>query len=197
MEKEVKRCSRCQETKPLSEFHKNRSTKDGYSYWCGVCKREQLRKWRAENPIKTRRYSREYFQKWKAKHSIQYREHRRKYEREYLRKKRQKSVKYCLENSMGSAISYALQGNKNRRKWEKLVKYTLKDLMRHLEKQFSPKMTWDNYGSYWEIDHIKPKSLFHYKNPEDKEFQQCWALNNLQPLEVNQNRSKHNKYLTL
>ena len=45
-------------------------------------------------------------------------------------------------------------------------------------------MNWDNYGSYWEIDHIKPLSKggsFHYTNT--------------QPLTVKENRRKGAKYL--
>ena len=54
-------------------------------------------------------------------------------------------------------------------------------------------MTWDNYGSYWWIDHIKPRSLFKYEKPEDKEFKECWALKNLQPMEKIANIKKGNK----
>ena len=64
-----------------------------------------------------------------------------------------------------------------------------------MEKQFDKAMSWDNYGSYWEIDHIKPKSLFNYVYPEDLEFQKCWALNNFQPLEKGANRRKYNKFI--
>jgi len=77
---------------------------------------------------------------------------------------------------------------------EKLVGYTLENLTKHLEKQFDDKMSWDNYGSYWHIDHIKPKSLFNYTSEIDKEFKECWGLNNLQPLEAKANLIKHNKY---
>ena len=44
------------------------------------------------------------------------------------------------------------------------------------------------------IDHIKPRSLFKYKKPENKEFKECWALNNLQPLEKIANIKKFNHY---
>ena len=55
-------------------------------------------------------------------------------------------------------------------------------------------MSWDNYGSYWHVDHIKPKSLFHYNNSENPEFKKCWALENLQPLEKFENIRKRDKY---
>ncbi len=35
-----KRCRRCGRSKPLSEFYKNQSTKDGYENGCKECRRE-------------------------------------------------------------------------------------------------------------------------------------------------------------
>ena len=33
----TKRCSKCKKFKPLAEFHKNRTTKDGYQSECKIC----------------------------------------------------------------------------------------------------------------------------------------------------------------
>ena len=44
------------------------------------------------------------------------------------------------------------------------------------------------------VFHIKPKSLFNYTYPEDQEFKDCWALNNLQPMEKIANIKKSNHY---
>lgn len=41
-----KRCSKCKQTKPLIEFYKNRTVKDGYRYDCKVCKAERQRQYR-------------------------------------------------------------------------------------------------------------------------------------------------------
>ena len=48
-------------------------------------------------------------------------------------------------------------------------------------------MNWDNYGKYWHLDHIKPASWFKYSSHTDKDFLQCWSLNNLQPLKAMDN----------
>ncbi|MEK7173272.1 MAG: hypothetical protein AAB723_03815 [Patescibacteria group bacterium] len=95
---------------------------------------------------------------------------------------------------MGTAVWASLKDKKAGKKWESLVGYTLKDLMGHLEKQFDDKILWDSYGSYWAVDHIRPKTLFNYTSPNDLEFKQCWALENLQPLEKMQNIKKGNRY---
>jgi len=57
-------------------------------------------------------------------------------------------------------------------------------------------MNWNNYGrgkGKWTIDHIKPVSKFNYKSVNDEEFQRCWALKNLRPLEYIKNIKKSNK----
>lgn len=50
------RCSKCGESKPPSEFHRDISRPSGISCHCGACKREATRGWRArpENADKLR-----------------------------------------------------------------------------------------------------------------------------------------------
>lgn len=117
---------------------------------------------------------------------------RRLYSKEYY-KKLMLSVKYRIDKSMSVQIRQSLRGNKNGRIWESLVGYSLKELMDYLESLFNTKMNWSNYGFYWEIDHIIPKSLFNYNNYEAEEFKECWALSNLQPLNKQTNREKGNR----
>jgi len=51
-------------------------------------------------------------------------------------------------------------------------------------------MNWENYGSYWEIDHIVPLSAFKITSYEDESFKNCWSLKNLRPLQHSVNSSK-------
>lgn len=53
-------------------------------------------------------------------------------------------------------------------------------------------MSWDNYGE-WHIDHKIPDCKFNYISVNDKEFQKCWALKNLQPLWAIENLRKGSK----
>jgi len=62
------------------------------------------------------------------------------------------------------------------------------DIKIHLEADFTPSMSWENYGSYWEIDHIVPLSHFDEKDPNS--VRDAWHFSNLQPLEKSLNRSK-------
>lgn len=107
----------------------------------------------------------------------------------YQKNRRKIDPKFRVDCNMRSLVRHSLKGRKNGWKWEKWVGYTLNDLVEHLEALFDDKMNWDNYGSYWHIDHIKPRSLFSLE-----EFKECWALSNLQPLEKIANIKKGNKF---
>ena len=39
-----KQCRKCEETKALSDFHKNKSSKDGLASWCKECKKQSRKK---------------------------------------------------------------------------------------------------------------------------------------------------------
>ena len=78
---------------------------------------------------------------------------------------------------------------------DKILGYSVQDLIDHLEAQFNNKMTWSNYGEYWHIDHIIPISWFWYDSIEHPQFKDCWSLDNLQPLEATKNMSKGNRFI--
>ena len=160
------------------------------------------KKWYQKNKEKILQQSREYYQKNREAVQGRHKKYNQKnkerlvyWRRGWQRYKRKIDPKYRLDENMGSAISRALKNGKDRQTWETLVSYTLKDLMEHLEKQFDSKMNWNNYGSYWAVDHLKPRNLFIYTSPDDLEFKKCWALENLQPLEKIKNIKKGNHLL--
>ena len=95
---------------------------------------------------------------------------------------------------MSILIYKSLKGKKLRKSWKSVVNYSLKELINHLEKQFDENMSWDNYGTYWWIDHIKPRASFHFTSPDSPEFKECWALENLQPMEKIANIKKGKRY---
>lgn len=95
-----------------------------------------------------------------------------------------------IRKATGSRIWAGLKGITNGSSFSRLP-YSLDDLVMHLEGRFCDGMSWANYGK-WHVDHVKPCALFDLTNP--KEFQQCWALANLQPLWAAENCAKGAKY---
>lgn len=100
---------------------------------------------------------------------------------------------YKLRRNCSTMIWQALHKKKNGLSILKYLTYSMKDLKIHLESQFDEKTSWENYGSYWHIDHIIPQSKLSYTSMEDDNFKKCWALDNLRPLEAIANIKKSNK----
>lgn len=80
---------------------------------------------------------------------------------------------------------------------ELFLGYTRQQLVSHLERQFSGRMSWKNYAGHvkerrqrgvWVVDHIVPKSSF----PES-DARHAFALANLRPLWIDQNIAKNMK----
>lgn len=110
----------------------------------------------------------------------------------YVKNRYRSDPAFCLTFRMRASMQHALKGQKNGRKWEKMVGYSRHDLVRHLERQFVQGMSWDNMGE-WQIDHIVPKAHFSYTSEHDPEFKVCWGLTNLRPLWIEANKLKSDK----
>ncbi len=116
----------------------------------------------------------------------------------YERERRQKDPTFRLMLNTKNAIYKAIIRNNGGKKGSKTLDalpYTIQQLKEHLEKQFDEYMTWENYGSYWHVDHIYPQSKLPYKSLSDKNFKLCWALDNLRPLEAIENIKKSAKII--
>lgn len=211
----TKQCITCKETKlATTEFFEWKNDSQKLAGVCKICRalrkklyyqnnKEKLCKrthfYQQKNKDKIRKRKRLYYKNNKEKTDKRQKIYRQKPEtkkirNQWFRERRRIYPQFRLSMNMGSAICRALKQNKVGRHWEVLVDYTLSQLKHRLESQFDNKMTWKNYGTYWEIHHIKPQSLFNFITSEDKKFKECWALSNLQSLEIGENRSRGNSY---
>lgn len=134
--------------------------------------------WAAKNPEKRKLI--------RVKSALKHREKKLKYARDRMKTLRQ-DPNFRLSKNMSKAVWAWLKGSKAFRHWEEFVNFTIDELKVHLESQFKDGMTWENYGSYWHIDHIKPLVAC-------TSFQEAWALLNLQPLTQLENSSKGSLY---
>jgi hypothetical protein len=72
-----------------------------------------------------------------------------------------------------------------------VVGCTRKQLQEHLQSQFTDQMHWNNYGTYWHVDHIVPVSHFDLANPEHVKLVHHYT--NLRPMEAVANMMRGNK----
>jgi len=110
--------------------------------------------------------------------------------RKYVRKRRKTDPVFKLRMNLRSRLRAGLKAGGRSPRLLRLIGCTWEDLLKHIESQFTDKMSWDNYGSYWHLDHIIPLAAFDLNNAEH--LNACCHWTNLQPLEKSENlRKKH------
>jgi hypothetical protein len=125
---------------------------------------------------------------------------RRKQQDELRRQSRREDPVLNLRFLVSSMVNKGMRKQnvtKNNSTWNALP-YTPLQLREHLESQFDSWMNWDNHGckeGCWSIDHIIPQSSFKFDSMDHPDFQKCWALENLRPLDHWENVKKSNKIL--
>lgn len=146
----------------------------------------------------------------KLRANPEYRERMRLYLAEYRKTRRKKlsqqSVEYQriarrtiptrrLKDALRAGMRSALQrgGVKKTESALKLVGCTPEEFRAHIEKQFLPGMTWENYGhDTWHLDHIKPCAAFNLHDPLERKA--CFHFTNIQPLWAKVNMHKGPKW---
>jgi hypothetical protein len=84
---------------------------------------------------------------------------------------------------------YALKGKRKSKRTMEYVGCDAQWLFDHISRQLiDTDMNWDNYGSFWHIDHILPLSQFDLNREHDQRVGFGWW--NLRPLHGPENLSK-------
>jgi hypothetical protein len=147
---------------------------------------EQKRIWGANNKDKISAYNKKYGAEHRAELSEKYKEY-------YLERKQTDPAFNILCNSR-TRIRDALKGKNKSAKTVELLGCTPEYLKTWLEGQwYDDKMNWENYGTYWHIDHIIPCSSFDLTDPEQQK--ECFNYMNLQPMIATENLQKGNKIM--
>ena len=180
-----KKCSKCEIVKSLDEFHKQKKAKGSRVSYCKECVSEYGRQYHKANREKIREQAKKHYQRNKEKRY------------KYARNRKADHPVIALRSIVSSQICQALNRNNGSKQGESVMKhlpYTMSQLKEHLESQFEDGMTWGNHTrDGWHIDHIIPQSKLPYDSMDDPNFQKCWALENLQPLEAKENMSLGNR----
>ena len=136
---------------------------------------------------------------WKKEHVEQQKEYGRKYYLEHKKernnrnnKRRKKDIQYKLKCYLRTRINLSLKNNFKSATTEELLGCSIQKLKRHLERQFTEGMSWNNYGK-WHRDEIIPCAKFDLRKPSEQ--RKCFNWRNMQPLWAKDNLSKGTKSL--
>lgn len=215
----MKVCTKCGAEKEEGDFYthrcRNGSRRDCMCYHCKSCmikakkiwetkNKKKYRAWRAMNRKKKRRENPSLFRRLdreaKARYIARIKIDNPEKLKEIYKKtndSHNSTIQGKLNQRMGWTLCEVLRSkshNKNGRKWEELVGYTVHQLKKHLESLFTAGMNWEKFSKgKIHIDHIVPKCKFNFNDANDAEFKACWGLSNLQPLWAKDNLSKNKR----
>jgi hypothetical protein len=139
--------------------------------------KSNTKKWYVENKEKAAEYRKQY--------NIENKEKINEYKKEWIRIKLKTDSFFHLKHNTRRLIYMCLKNNgySKTSKTFNILGCTPIEFKKHLEKQFTEGMTWENLGK-WHLDHIYPISLAkdeehliklnHYTN-----FQPLWAIDNI------------------
>ena len=85
----------------------------------------------------------------------------REKKRDYISKKLKEDSLFNLKFKIISLIrnSFKRKFTDKSKKTIEILGCSFEEFKLYIESKFDENMNWDNYGSYWHIDHIKPISL--------------------------------------
>lgn len=116
------------------------------------------------------------------------------YSKRYLYNRRRTDPAFRLLDNLRCRLREAVKTRRGR--ILNLVGCSIENLVSHLESQFKPGMTWENYGrGGWHVDHRKPCAAFNMSDV--KQMLECFHFTNLQPLWHYENLKKGAKWLDL
>jgi hypothetical protein len=106
----------------------------------------------------------------------------------YIRLKRKKNINFRILCNLRRRITHAIRNNSKSKSTIKLLNCSIKEFKYYLESKFTNKMSWSNYGTYWEIDHIKSCCTFDLSKIEEQK--KCFHYSNMRPLTIKENRRR-------
>ncbi len=173
-------CRKCKQEKSSEKFLKNGSM----CLDCNNLYRKELRKKNLSNPdfiLKEQNRQKDWWEKNRERGN----ERQRLY--------RQNNTNFQISNALRARVKYALIGCVRQDKTFELLGCSPSEWKTHLENQFKDGMSWDNYGSFWEVDHIIPVSHFDLTNREEQ--LKAFHFKNTQPLACQENKQKGNRWV--
>jgi hypothetical protein len=204
-----KTCKTCKANKPLLDFDFHITCKFGRRSECKDCIAEwhrshrlanldtyleRQRKYDEENKEQIAAYHKEWYQENIDKIRLAHRLYARSHRKEWLanhKRRMKEDPDYNIRCSLRRAFWFCVKGMSNPGHVLELLCCSVEFFRDYMAAKFKQGMTWANHGE-WEIDHIRPLSSFNMTIDEDRK--KAWHYTNMQPLWVEENRSKGCKY---
>jgi hypothetical protein len=183
---ETKICSQCNLDKNLTEFNVSSRNKTGYRCECRECQKKIY-------STKSDYYKQKRKERYKKNSNKELDQNKKYYiqNKEKIIKQKSEKIKNNINlriiSNLRSRISLFVKTKKIHKdnQMKVILGIDLEMFKKHIENQFQPNMSWENYGK-WHIDHIIPLNSVKSEN----DLYRLCHYTNLQPLWAHDNLSK-------
>jgi hypothetical protein len=186
---EIKTCSKCHIEKEITEFHKNKATKDGFNSICKKCAIEKTRKYGIEHPEKLKENKKREYIKNIKKYNVS----NKKYQEEHKEEiKINKKCYYEINREDFKEKSKIYYENNKNSQLKKCVEYVKKNLEK--TRDYQKKYRKENWGklSEYRRTHNREK----YNNDPIYKVQRC-IRHRVNEFFKSVNTKKSNKTMTI
>lgn len=191
MQATYKECSTCLISKPVTDFHKSGMY---YNSQCKICRSESRKLQRQLNIDVVREKERQYYaehRKEECERKKQYSKENRDVINQRRRNRRVEDCQYRLLENMRRRLNKALRSTNKSSHTLELLGCDTDFLKEWIEFQFYDNMDWDNYGTYWHLDHCVPCAAYDLTN--ESEQKECFHWSNLRPYRADKNIAKQDE----
>jgi len=158
---ETKNCTKCKQNQPLDNFHKSPNGKFGRVTRCKNCRITIEKDFYSKLTKQQKQHKFDKIKKYIELNKDNLREKRRI----AVKNRRDKDPLFKLSGNLRNLIKNGFLNSKEKgfsskgRKTKEILGCSFEEFKNYLENQFDENMNWENQGSYWTLDHIKPVSL--------------------------------------
>ena len=210
-------CIACKISKTSSDFYLKDKKTNRYDTVCKECRKSSAKQWHQDNREQSlknknewhnrnrddniKRMKENYAKRMQDNPTKEYEDRRlwrlanKDKMKKHMRTRYATDVNFKLGQRLrGNAHRIIKNGCKKHCKTLELLDCSIEFVRSWLEYQFDENMNWENYGSYWVLDHFIPVASFDLTRLEEQ--MKCFHWSNLQPLEKTRNNSKNDKIPT-
>lgn len=181
----MKKCTSCNEMKNIDEFYKTSRHIDGLFYHCKSCDKikKDLKRTTKDHKDKEKEYNKKRntnpeIKLFRKKYQLEY--NQRPQVRKKLNDRFKNDINFKMSTLLRNHLNRTLKGINKTSSVLDLVDMDITSFKDYIESKFLEGMSWDNWGSIWELDHIKGCCNFDLSKIEEQE--KCFHFSNYQPL---------------
>lgn len=190
IDKNNKKCIKCNIIKNINQFYVNRN-------YCIECSKKYCKSYKQRNKEKISKYNKIYKEKnkesikvYNKNYNINNRNAIQERQNKYQKERRTNDPSFKIASALRNRMNKVINGIRKKSSLQ-LLGCSYDFLIKWLTYLFHSGMTLDNYGDIWHVDHVIPCSKFDLTN--NKEQMKCFHWSNLQPLIGKDNLTKGNK----